>query len=270
MSAVGSKIRLLACDVDGTLLHGSLHISERVQRAVADARAAGVHVLLATGRMPSAARRIVETLGLAGPQVYYNGALVQTVEGAKLFEVPVAPGVAQSVVRYAREAKMHVNAYVGDTIYVERLTPEAEFTRQLNRVDPQVVDDLVGFLERAPTKLVIVRLPTVEEGLVPSLAARFSGELSVSSSVPQYCEMVNPSVDKGRALRIVADKLGLAMSEVAAIGDGDNDRTLLEAAGTSFAMGNGSPRVKALATHVVGSVEDDGVAEAIERYVLAG
>jgi Cof subfamily protein (haloacid dehalogenase superfamily) len=261
-------IRLLACDMDGTLFRGDLKISERVQEAIATAQRAGVHVVLATGRMPAAAAPFVHLLGLSGPQIYYNGALVSTPDGETLFHLPVETTIARGVVVYARASHMHLNAYIGDTIYVERLTPEAEFTRQLNRVDPVVVDDLEAFLEHAPTKMVIVRLPTVEPGLIPALSTRFDGKLSVSSSVPQYCEMINPAVDKGKALHALARRLGLSPGEVAAIGDGDNDITLLRAAGVSFAMGNATERLKAQATHVVGSVEEDGVAEAIERYIL--
>lgn len=261
------RIRLLACDMDGTLFRSDLKISQRVQEAIGAAQRAGVHVVLATGRMPAAAKPFVELLHLSGPQIYYNGALVSTPQGDQIFHLPVEPPVAQSVVEYARRSEMHVNAYVGDTIYVDRLTQEAEFTHQLNRVDPVPVGDLVSFLERAPTKLVIVRLPRVEEGLIPRLARQFDGKLSVSSSVPQYCEMINPEVDKGKALRALAERLGLGMDRVAAIGDGDNDLTLLRAAGVSYAMGNGTERLKALATHVVGSVEDDGVAQAIEQML---
>lgn len=267
MSASARRIRLLACDMDGTLFRSDLKISRRVQEAITAAQHAGIHVVLATGRMPAAAGPFVDLLQLTGPQIYYNGALVSTPGGEQLFHLPVQTAAARGVVELARLSSMHVNAYVGDTIYVDRLTPEAEFTRQLNRVDPVPVGDLIAFLERPPTKLVIVRLPRVEDGLIPRLATAFVGKVSVSSSVPQYCEMINPEVDKGKALRALADHFGLAMDEVAAIGDGDNDLTLLKAAGVSFAMGNGTATLKSIATHIVGTVEEDGVAQAISQIL---
>lgn len=264
-----TRIRLLACDLDGTLFTGNLEISARVREAIATAQREGVQVILATGRMPAAAKPVIDLLGLEGPQIFYNGALVSDTSGETYFHLPVEPKVAQRVVAYTRASALHLNAYVGDTIYVERLDEEAEFTRKLNRVDPVLVGDLAAFLERAPTKLVVVRLPVVEDGLIPRLRQEFEGAVTVSSSVRQYCEMVNPAVDKGRALTALAERLGLSTNEVAAIGDGDNDATLLRAAGVSFAMGNGTPVLKALATHVVGSVEEDGAAEAIQR-ILSG
>src|SRR5207248_9547027 len=123
----------------------NLVISPGVQNAVRRAQAAGVKVALATGRMPAAARAFVELLGLTGPQLYANGALVQTVGGEVIFHLPVDPTVAREVVEYARPRSYHVNAYVGDSVYVDRLTPEAEFTRMLNRLDPVPVGDLASF-----------------------------------------------------------------------------------------------------------------------------
>jgi Cof subfamily protein (haloacid dehalogenase superfamily) len=268
--AVRPRVRLLACDMDGTLFRQDLRISARVREAIAEAQRQGVLVVLATGRMPAAAREFVELLGLTGPQIFANGSLVRTVGGEVLFHLPVEAAVARRVVEIARAREMHVNVYVGDEIYVQRLTPEAEFTHQLNRILPTVVPDLAAFVATAPTKLVIVRLPVVEPGLVPELQETFRGQLLVSSSVPQYCEMVNHLVDKGAALARLAQALDLATDQVAAIGDGDNDLTLLCAAGLPIAMGNATPGLKALATHVVGTVEEDGVAEAIERYILPG
>jgi hydroxymethylpyrimidine pyrophosphatase-like HAD family hydrolase len=117
--------------------------------------------------------------------------------------------------------------------------------------------------------MVVVRLPLVDAGLLSEIAVAFQDRLLVSSSVPQYVEMVNPQVDKGRALNYLATQLGLQRGQVAAIGDADNDLTLLGAAGLPIAMGNGTARLKALARHVVGTVEHDGVAEAIDKFIIA-
>src|SRR5579883_3439612 len=122
-SVAQPHIRLLACDMDGTLFRSDLKISQRVREAIREAQRVGVTIVLATGRMPAAAKPFVELLGLNGPQIYYNGALVQTTEGETLFHIPIDPPVAQQVVRYTRATRMHLNAYVGDTIYVERLSP---------------------------------------------------------------------------------------------------------------------------------------------------
>jgi Cof subfamily protein (haloacid dehalogenase superfamily) len=196
--------------------------------------------------------------------------LVATVDGDVVFHLSVDSTVAQRVVAYCAERRMHVNAYVGEDVYVASIGLEAEFTRQLNRLNPIAVPDLGAFVAAsAPTKLVVVRLPRVEAGLLPQLQHDFQDELLVFSSVPQYCEMVNPRVDKGRALGSLIERLGIPREEVAAIGDGDNDVTLLEAASFPIAMGNGTERLKSIAREVVGSVEEDGVAEAIERFILA-
>ena len=262
-------IRLLACDMDGTLFRQDLIISATVKDAIARAQQAGVLVILATGRMPAAASTFTTLLGLTGPQIYANGALVQTVAGKVISHLPIESEVARNIVAFCVSRGFHVNAYVGDDVYVARLSPEAEFTRKLNRLNPIVVADLIGFVElHEPTKMVIVRLPSVEPTLLPEVQRTFHGQALVFSSVPQYVEMVNPLVDKGRALHNLADTLGLSRDQVAAIGDGDNDLTLLGAAGLPIAMGNGTTQLKAIARHIVGTVEENGVAQAIDRYIL--
>lgn len=255
--------------MDGTLFRGDLVIADRVRTAIAAAQTAGVLVVLATGRMPAAARAFVRLLGLSGPQIFANGALVATVDGEAVFHLTVDVAVARQVVTYCAERRLHVNAYVGDDVYVASIGPEADFTRQLNRLNPIAVPDLGGLVgSSAPTKMVVVRLPRVETGLLPQLQQDFRGQLVVFSSVPQYCELVNPGVDKGRALARLIELLDIPRDAVAAIGDGDNDVTLLEAAGFPIAMGNGTARLKSIAREIVGSVEADGVAEAIDRFVL--
>jgi Cof subfamily protein (haloacid dehalogenase superfamily) len=256
--------------MDGTLFRGDLVISDRVKSAIAAAQTSGVLVVLATGRMPAAARSFVRLLGLSGPQIFSNGALVATVDGEIVFHLTVDAAVAQRVVAYCAERRLHVNAYVGNDVYVASIGPEAEFTRQLNRLNPIAVSDLGAFVAAsAPTKMVIVRLPRVESGLLPRLQEDFRGDLLIFSSVPQYCEMVNPRVDKGRALAALIERLSIPREAVAAIGDGDNDVTLLQAAGFPIAMGNGTATLKSIAREVVGTVEENGVAEAIDRFVLA-
>jgi Cof subfamily protein (haloacid dehalogenase superfamily) len=270
LSQPTSGIRLLACDMDGTLFRLDMVISEKVQKAIARAQQAGVLVILATGRMPIAARAFVSLLGLTGPQIYANGALVQAIDGKVVSHLPLPADVARDVVVYCATRGFHVNAYVGDDVVVTRLSPEAEFTRKLNRVNPVVIEDLTHFVQaNEPTKMVIVRLPTVEPGLLQEVQEAFRDRSLVFSSVAQYIEMVNPLVDKGRALKNLATSLGLGLDQVAAIGDGDNDLTLLSTAGLPIAMGNGTAKLKGIARHVVGSVEEDGVAEAIDRYVLS-
>ena len=155
--------RLVACDLDGTLLGPELVFSPSIRRGVATLRAAGVRVVICTGRMFSSARPRAAELGLRdGPIICYGGALVADLEsGAWLRHEPIDGDVAAALVRFARERDLHVNAYVDDLLHVETDDRWTRWTVGYAKVDVTLVDDLMPVVERGPTKLVIAADPNV-------------------------------------------------------------------------------------------------------------
>jgi Cof subfamily protein (haloacid dehalogenase superfamily) len=267
-------IKLLALDLDGTVFAEDLVASPRTRAAIRAARERGVHVALATGRTFASARRFAADLGAGAPLICYQGAWVRDpATGATLLHQTVPRAIAVEVVGMARAGDWQCNLYLDDQVYVEQVKPEAGIYFHLNRTTPpQPVPDLLALLEAAPTdptKLILIRPTEAEtDATLAVVAARFGDAVYVTKSYPVFAEMINPQVDKGRALALIAAHLGVAQAETMAVGDGMNDLPMLQWAGLGVAMGQAAPAVHAAADVVTAPLMEDGLARAIERYVL--
>ncbi len=281
--------------MDDTLLAPDLTIPPRSRRALQKAADKGVLVTLATGRMFRSVLPYARQLGIATPLIAYNGALIEHPQtGGILLHELIPFEHARRVAAACRENDLHLNVYINDVLYIERLRPEAEYYRKISGVEPEVVGDLVEFLpnvEKAgsstadsgngagaseqapggglsPTKLLVVVAPEASEKWLSFFRGQFPGILHVTGSKPEFVEMMMAGVSKGRALAFLARHLGIEPAEVMAIGDGHNDLEMLQFAGVSVAMGNAPDSLKEQASYVTRPNTEEGVAEAIERFAL--
>ncbi len=264
-------IRLVALDLDGTLVGRDLVVRPRVRAEIARVRSRGIAGCLVTGRMYRAALPYARELALDGPIVCYQGAaIVDPRSDDVLFDRPLRNAVALEVVAMAQEERLHVQLYRNDNYYCEERNRFSDLYAGLSRVEPIVVPSLrEAFATSDATKAVIVADADVASRYVTQVQARLGKRAYVTRSYPEFIEILNPNVDKGEALAFVAARLRVAMEEVLAVGDSWNDEPLLRVAGVAVAMGNAPDAVKAVADAVVGDVDHDGVAEALERYVPA-
>ncbi|MBI2915171.1 MAG: HAD family phosphatase [Firmicutes bacterium] len=267
---MGKGIRLIAIDLDDTLLTGELAIPPRCRETIARAMSQGAMVCVATGRMFCSALPFARELGLNGPVIAYNGALVRTPGGDTVYHQPVPLPVAQEVVMVARENRLSLNVYLDDTLYVEEVTEHTRYYLSHSGVEAHPVGNMMRFLDRDPTKVLVVDQKERVAGFIPILWERFQGRLEVVGSKPRYIEMTSPGVSKGRALLRLAASLGVETGEVMAIGDSFNDLDMIESAGIGVAVANAPYAVQSRADWVAPSNEEGGVAAAIERFVLAG
>ncbi|HEX3462929.1 MAG TPA: Cof-type HAD-IIB family hydrolase [Candidatus Elarobacter sp.] len=265
-----TRIRLVALDLDGTLIGDDLVLRPRVRDAVARARAEGVAVTIVTGRMYAAARPFAQALAIAGPMVCYQGAAIyDAVTGETLRETPVRQDVTRQTLQWAHDHGVHAQCYAGDTLYVDQINRFSKRYTDLARVEPVVVPSLrEAFKDRPTIKIVTVDEPENSEKNLAALQALLGERAYLTRSHVDFVEVVDPAVNKGEALAFVAQRHGVSLDETLAIGDAWNDVPLLAAAAVGVAMGSGPPELLAHADHVVADVAHDGVAEAIERYVL--
>jgi hypothetical protein len=261
-------IKLIAVDLDDTLLDPELRVTQRVKKAVRRAAERNVTVALATGRMFRAALPYAEELDLTAPLITYQGALVKDRAGVEYYYQPVPRDLAQDVVKHLMPTGCHLQIYVDDTLCMASLTPEGERYARLSGVAPRVVGDLRRFLNAAPTKIVLIACEEVIDGLLPDLIARYKGLLHVSKSKPHFLEFSHPDATKGEALKRLAAQLGADREEVMAIGDGYNDITMFKFAGLAVVVENARAEIKTYAGHVTAANDSDGVALAIEELVL--
>jgi Cof subfamily protein (haloacid dehalogenase superfamily) len=240
----------------------------RTIRAIERARAAGIHVIVVTGRMYRSVVPYLEQAKLDDPVVCYQGAVVaDPTNGEFLRHVPIPRAVALEAMDAVIDAGFHLNCYVDDELYVAEETPEARAYADFQDIEIHVVGDLREWLHADPTKLVAVGAPSDLDALEAELKPRFGGRLFISKSLPYFLEFAHPDVSKGSGLAFVAERLGFTAEETVACGDGENDRELLDWAGYGVAVANAHEEILARADLVVPSVEKEGVALLIEAYL---
>ncbi len=262
-------IKLLLIDLDDTLLGGDLAISAANRRALEAAMARGIQVTLATGRMFRSMRPYAESLGLTLPLIAYNGALGRPLQGPALWHEPIPNPAAREILAGLAGADVTVNLYLDDRLYVAAMDERAADYARNAGVPAEPVGDLPAFMGGGcPTKILAIGDPVLVATLQEEYGRRMAGRAAVTISKPKYLEFMAPGISKAAALARLAAHLGLRSSEIMAIGDGPNDLDMLLQAGLGVAVGNAAPEVLARVAHVVAKSDEDGVAEAIGRFIL--
>jgi Cof subfamily protein (haloacid dehalogenase superfamily) len=213
-------------------------------------------------------RPYLEQAGLDEPVVCYQGAVVaEPASGRFLRHVPIPLELAREAIGAVQARGFSLNCYVDDDLYVAAETPGARQYADFQHLPLHVVGDLLAWLDRPPTKLVVVDDPTALDDLKPELLALFAGRLFVAKSLPHFLELASPEVSKGSGMAFLAEHLGFTAARTVAFGDGENDLELLDWAGYGVAVANADERLLARADWVVPGPDEEGVAQAIEALL---
>ncbi len=267
-----SGIRLLVVDVDGTLIGSSGAPSPPVRAAIERASAAGLRIALCTGRPMASCGAIAKSLGLSGPHVAFNGALVKDPsQNSAVFRRPLPSGALDRLIDLGRQEEVCLELYTEDTHFVEHDWRESRLHALSIRLSYEI-ESFDSFFGR--TDVVKGQIITADDrarAATRRIADAFAGVLRLSVAIPMApCEgmecvnVVDDAVSKGSAVRALLDHYGLTRQQVAGAGDALNDLPMLGEVGFRIAMGNAEPDVKAVADVVVADVESDGLAEGIE------
>lgn len=266
-------IKLIASDLDDTLLELDGTISAENKRMIKKALDEGVIFTIATGRMFTSAARYGLELGLSPKQpiICYNGALIKRLSGETLYEQPLAVDVATSFVSYGQERKWSINAYYNDELYVSRLDEKIEEYANFTGVGVREVGDLAAFIrdgDLSLSKLLVIGDPQKIPAWGEEVKRLFQAKAQITQSRAKFIEVTSPTAHKGKALLWLAQFFGFKQEEIMAIGDSHNDLTMVQMAGLGVAVANARQTVKKAAHHITAAHTENGVARAIEKFVL--
>lgn len=273
-AAVQPIIRLVAIDLDGTLLNDAKEVAEHTAEALRCLPQRGIRAVIASARPPRSVRRFYHALGLDTWQINYNGALIwDEPERLPVFHRPMTCKLVLQIIRTARQfdERVLVSCEILDRWYTDRFDPEAAQTHTTETgklFKPDVVAAVGEFCTQPVTKLMLLGPGELMRTLGALLATRYAQQVSIIRSDEDLLQIMDRRCSKGAALRRVAKHYNIPMEQVMAIGDAVNDIDMLQAAGVAIAMDNAHSLVKQAAHWIAPSNNDHGVHAALVRYGL--
>ena len=265
-------IRLVAVDLDGTLLNDSKQVTDQTAGALACLPERDVKIVIASARPPRSVRHIYQQLKLDTVTINYNGALIWDEHNKKVIEhVPLDAAVAKKVIAWGRKKypDLLVSVEILDKWYTDHFEDVPEYlTETAKQFSPDFVGPLDAFMRVPITKLMLLGNPVMIEELERGILNKFGDTVAQTRSDAHMLQLMSPKTSKAGALAKIAAKLGIPPAEVMAIGDAPNDVHMLQWAGLAVVPENGWDSAKKVADAVVPSNDHDGVAVALKRFVL--
>lgn len=264
--------KLVALDMDGTLLKEDKTISSKSFAAIKCAKENGVKVVLTTGRPLEGIKRYLKQLNLVNEDDYaiaFNGALIQNV---KTGEVIAENIMTHQDLKYLYTLSLKLKVNVHALTYDSVLTPKWSKYSQLEATQNQTPLDIVDF-NNLDSSIPLVKIMFIDEAeildrVIKNLPEEVYEKYTVVRSCPYFLEFLNKTVNKGFGVETLADSLGIKREEIICVGDAGNDVHMIKYAGLGVAMGNAFPEVKKVADYITKTNEEDGVAHAINKFIL--
>ena len=260
--------KLIAIDMDGTLLKSDKTVSDRTKKTLKEAREKGVNVVIATGRPIDGVSRYLEELDMLGENDYvlsYNGGLVLKTKSREIISKIALTGADLHYLHKLSE-ELGVNIHAFSTPKNSKYT---EVEANINNIKIGINDYSKIEDDHSIIKVMMIDEPEVLQKAVDNLPKEVYEKYTVVRSTPYFLEFLNKEVNKGTGVKLLADHLGVKQEEVMTFGDAENDLDMIVYAGMGVAMANGFEEVKEAANYITDSNEEDGVAKAIEKFVLS-
>lgn len=270
------KYKLIVSDMDGTLLNSQGKVSDETKKAMKNLLEKGMYIAIATGRIYTTARVYAKHLGIVTPIICCNGAVVKNLEDdKKIYGNPISKEDCFKIIDICKENDLYFHFYSEDTIYGEKLEYKmlyfSEWAKTLNeedRIKIKVVEDSREIIEKETIYKFGIQTDDIE--LLDYISKLMNKEKNIEArkSLSNMLDLMNKGVSKGNAVKNLAKSLGIKREEIIAIGDNENDISMLEYAGLGVAMGNAEEEVKKVADYVTDTNDNEGVANVIYNFML--
>lgn len=259
------SIKLIALDLDNTLITKKTDFSNEDLSAIQRAKEAGIYVTLASGRAYRSLKLFLDRLKLDTHSISTGGAIISDKNNKRLYTRFLEPETAAEIIRFAYENGYYAQVYFNDDFYFYREGKESDRYEKATGVPGFLDDTLAEQKEIETPKILFIDKPKRIEALIPVIKSRFP-HIKAERSFPEYLEINHQDCGKGSALKALGEMLGIQREEMMAIGDSEIDVSMIEYAGIGVAMGNAGPQIKEVADYVTADVLESGVAAAIEKF----
>ena len=267
------KYKVIVLDLDGTLTNSAKEVTPRTKKALQDYMEAGGKVVLASGRPTFGIMPVARELGLPGREGYilaFNGGnIIDCASGRVLYQKKLMPGTPAAAARMAKEYGLGILTYTEEAIITEK--PEDVYIQKeafINKMPVKKIDDFASYVTFPVTKCLLTGDPAIAERAEKLIRERLGHGHNVFRSEPYFVEVMPKGIDKAQSLGRLLAYLGRTPEQLAAFGDGFNDKTMLEYAGLGVAMGNAQEAVKESADYIAPTNDEEGVAQVVEQVIL--
>jgi len=264
--------RLIAIDMDGTLLNKKKEISNRCKEDIRKLKEKGLSVVLATGRPFDGILRYIYELNLLDEKdfmVTYNGALVQNTNADKVLNKrPLSLDSYKELYTVSKELDVNIHALTESSVLTPKNNPYTLVESTINQIP--IIEVPVEDIDSSTSiiKVMFIDDPKRLDAIIPLIPKWVKEKYSILRSSPIFLEFLDKGVDKGVGVSLIAKQLGIEPEEVICIGDAGNNIAMIQYAGLGVAMGNATDEVKSVADYITLSNEEDGVAHIIEKFML--
>lgn len=273
-----SKFKMIVTDMDYTLLGKDKTISERNKQAIKKASQKGIKIVIATGRIYTSAKVYAKLIGIDTPIIASNGAIIrQDHTNNTIFQSILPDEIIREMIAICHKNEVYCHLYTSKTVYAEKLTNISntynlwnENLAKEDKIDIQINENLEEVIKAEKGNILKAVVVDKDENKVKSIRNEIlkTGMVSVSQSLKNNLEVMNTGVSKGNAIKILSEIYKINREEIMSFGDNENDISMIEYAGLGIAMKNAEECLKCKADYITDDCDSDGVALAIEKFVL--
>ena len=266
--------KLIALDIDGTLINSSHQLTDGVKRAIKKAKEKGVKVVLCTGRPLKGVEQFLDELNLKEEGDYaatFNGALVQdTFTENPISHLTLKYEDLIDLYNLSLEVGCRSHFYDTKTLYTfnKDISDYTVLESQLTgaHLNFATLDEISKDISMS--KFMMIDHPEILDECIKKIPKKYYEKYTIVRSTPSFLEFLNPKANKGSGISLLADELGITKDEIICVGDAGNDKHMIEYAGLGVAMGNATEEIKELADYITLSNNEDGVAHVINKFIL--